>query len=489
MLRARRLGALPLALVLMLPALAAAAPPPPEGRCPAPNAIPGAPPETDSGGPRLHPGDVIHVENLLAVQNLLPPELWSFRDVFFFEGMRLEVGWCHRRYPTAPFYAGATSAFAGRPRLDGNGNLLDYVAGLPFPPETIDPAAPDAGLRWAWNFEQRYRGAGPIGRFRLLDLPDPRIGSPHTYLGDFFVIRTGHRSDLAASEYRVPESTKTTWVAGGRFLEPTDARGLAWRQLRPRGVETDWTKPDDTFVYIPELRKPRRAASSWVDGVFTPQYRVAGQNDGGLVPFARGNSQYAPDFTLLPTNAGKSIAATEDIRRGFVGLALRPNAYTWTVLGAREVLAPLNATEPGWPGNAERNFGPWGLSVASDRWDVRWAVVLHGEARREVEGVAAVTLWLDWQTQQPLYFMTYKKNGFGVDVGILVHRFSGDTALYPAWPSGEPANVFDPVAASFYFVPGGGSGWRRESYDVRSLPLEPDELRKLTSTDALEHGH
>jgi hypothetical protein len=70
-----------------------------------------------------------------------------------------------------------------------------------------------------------------------------------------------------------------------------------------------------------------------------------------------------------------------------------------------------------------------------------------------------------------------------------VHRYSGDAAQYPAWPSGEPAHVFDPVAAGFYFVPGRGSGWRRESYDVRSLPLEPDDLRKLTSTDELQKGH
>jgi hypothetical protein len=478
---------LPLALALALPALAAAAPPP-QGRCPGRNAAPGAEPEIDSGGPLLREGDLIGVERLLGLQTLFPPEVWNYRDVFFFEGLRMEVGWCHRRYPTAPFYAEATAAFAGKARLDEDGNLIDYVAGLPFPPESIDPAAPDAGLRWAWNFEQRYRGAGPIGRFKILDLPE-RIGTPHTYLGDFFLVRTGHRADLAASDYRVPESTKTSWVAGGRFLEPFDARNLAWRQLRLRGAESDWSVPDDTFVYVPELRKARRAASGWVDGVFTPQYRVAGQNDGGLVPFNRGGGEYAPDLTLIPTNAGKSIAATEDIRRGFVGLALRPNAYTWRVLGEREVLAPLNGVAPGWPDAEDRNYGPWGLAVTSDRWDVRWAVLLRGQARREVDGIAAVTLWLDWQTQQPLYFMTHKKNGLVLDVGILVHRFSGDVARYPAWPSGEAANVFDPVAASFYYVPGGGSGWRRESYDVRSLPLDPGETRKLTSTDELQKGH
>ena len=476
-----------LALVALLTPLAAPAAPPPEGRCPARGAAPGAGPEVDSGGPLVEEGTLIGTDRLLDVSRLFPPELWNQRHAFFYEGMRLEVGWCHRRYSTAPFYAEATKAFAGRARLDANGNLLDYVAGLPFPPETIDPAAPDAGLRWAWNFEQRYRGAGPTGRFKLLDLPD-RFGQPQTYLGDFFLLRTGHRADLAASDYRVPESTKTSWVAGGRFLEPFDARNLAWRQVRTRAAETDWSRPDDTFVYIPELRKARRAASAWVDGVYTPRYRVAGQNDAGLVPFNRGGNEYAPDFGMLPTNAAKSIAATEDIRRGFVGLALRPNAYVWSVVGEREVLAPLNGNVQGWPQSEDRNYGPWGLSFASDRWDVRWAVVLHGRARREIEGVAAVTLWLDWQTQQPLYFVTHRKNGTVLDVGVLVHRFSGDAARYPAWPSGEPSNVFDPVGAAFYVVAGNGSGWRRESYDVRSLPLEPGEIRKLTSTDDLQKG-
>ena len=35
------------------------------------------------------------------------------------------------------------------------------------------------------------------------------------------------------------------------------------------------------------------------------------------------------------------------------------------------MLAPLNATRPGWPDEPDRNYGPSGLSVATDRWDVR----------------------------------------------------------------------------------------------------------------------
>ena len=109
--------------------------------------------------------------------------------------------------------------------------------------------------------------------------------------------------------------------------------------------------------------------------------------------------------------------------------------------------------------------------------------------------MARVQLWIDWQTAQPLYYITRRKQGFLLDVGILVHRFSGDRPSYASWipedaeDEPEKANVFDPVAAAFYFVPGGGSGWRRESYDVTSVPIDSKKLRRLTSTDALLRGH
>jgi hypothetical protein len=361
------------------------------------------------------------------------------------------------------------------------------VSGLPFPPEAIDASAPDAAIRWAWNFAHRYRGAGPVGRFRILDLPS-RIGSPQIYEGDFFWVRTGHRSDLAVSDYREPEATNTLWVAGGRFDEPFDTRHLAWRQFRPRDAAEDWSEPDDTFVYVPTMRKHRRAASSWIDGIYTPRYTVAGNTNEGALPYAVGDPDM-PGFETIQPGAGLSIQATEDIRRGFTGLIVRPNAYEWTLLGEREVLAPLNAVTDGYPLDRERNYGPSGLSVASDRWDVRQAVVIQGVARKRVDGLAAVVLWIDYQTQQPLYLITKRENGLLLDVGILVHRFSGDRAGYTAWPGGEAANVFDTVAAAFYWVPSGGAGWRRESYDVRSVPLEPERLRRLTSTTDLLKGH
>jgi Protein of unknown function (DUF1329) len=475
------------ALALLCAGAPALAGPPPEDQCPTLSGLPGGGIAEDATPVRIHEGMLLTYQDVLLLGSLIPVEVWRNRDAFFHEGMKLEVGPCHRHYPTAGFYREATEKYAGQAKLDAEGNLEGYVAGLPFPPESIDRKAPDAGLRWAWDLERRYRGAGPSGSFRIVDMPS-RIGGIQTYTGSWFFVPLSHRADLPKSGYALPEVDGKDWAAGGEFDEPLAARFLSWRQLRPLAVAQDYDLPDDTFVYVPTMRKVRRAASSWVDGVYTPRYRVSGDAGGGGVPIANG-SPYGVGGAIAPT-AAESIAATENLRRGFEGLALRPNAYRWRVLDEREVLAPINITRTGYPIDRERNFGPSGLSVGSDRWDVRWATVIQGVIKERGRDYDLLTVYVDWQTQEPLYVITKRSHGGQlVEVGILLHRFSGDDARYPTFPNGAPANVFDPVGAVFYDSADGGSGWRRESYDVVSVPRSEEELRRMTSASFLERGH
>ena len=162
------------------------------------------------------------------------------------------------------------------------------------------------------------------------------------------------------------------------------------------------------------------------------------------------------------------------------------------MLGEREVLAPLNAHAPGYPDEPDRNYGPSGLSVGErplGRALGRRARGLRARARSTTS--AACTLWIDWQTQQPLYFITRaRRTACMLDVGILVHRFSGDLRDYPELAgrrAGAASSI--PVAAVFFDVASGGCGWRRESYDVHSTPADPSELRKLPpSTTTSTHG-
>lgn len=428
----------------------------------------------------LREGMVLTAHDLLILRQLVPKEIWAHREAFFFEGMRMEIGPCHRRYPIPGFFTRAGDEHAGEVRLEQDGSLRGYRAGLPFPPAAIDPEAADAAARWAWNLELRFRGGGHRGHFRVVDFSS-RAASALTYEGDFFLLPTRGRADLADAGYAVASASDYWWIAGGRFTKPFDVRHVAWRQFRPKTALKRYQEPDDTFVYVPEMRKSRRASTSWVDGLYFPTYSVSAQGGGGPISFGSGGS-------INPT-AGRSAASTTHAYRGFEGLSLRPNAYHWRMRGTQDVLAPINASKPGFPASSNRNFGPAGLSVASDRWEPRHAVVIEGALRRNDEAIRTVTYWVDYQTQQPLFRLTRAGKRRLLDIQIFVHRFSGDQPEYPEWPGGVPALVFDPVAQVSYDSIHGGGGWRRESYDVRSLPFDKSDLPGLTSAAALDRGH
>jgi hypothetical protein len=255
--------------------------------------------------------------------------------------------------------------------------------------------------------------------------------------------------------------------------------------MRPIEAQQRYSVTDDTFVYVPTQRKVRRASTGWIDGIYLPRYSVGGDSGGGGINVG-GDLYGGGGLAINPTSA-LSIQQTEHIDRGFTALALRPNAYLWRLLGESEVLAPLNVGRPGYPITQNRNFGPHGLSVASDRWDVRMAVVIEGRALEENLDHERIVLYVDWQTQQPLYVVTRGDRGRILNVGIPVHRYSDDTVNYPAWPHTDHASVFDPVAEVFYRV-ADDSGWRRESYDVRSTPADESERRRFTSTSYLIRG-
>ncbi|MBW2725293.1 MAG: DUF1329 domain-containing protein [Deltaproteobacteria bacterium] len=453
---------------------------PDEGDCPEVTPVPGGgEPRVDAVAVTIEPGMVLLLEDLMLLRQLIPQEFWRHRDVFFHEGMRLEIGPCHRRYPVPEFFRTASQKFAGQASIDSDGNLENYTAGMPFAPEQIDPDAPDAGAKWAFNLQERYMGAGFRGKFRLTDFPN-RVGRVQVYEGNFYLLKVSHRSDLAEQEYHIPKKQKIAFAAGGEFQRPFDTRHLAWRQFRPTKASGRYSLPDDIFTYIPTMRKVRRAAASWVDGLYVPRYSVTGDSGGGQLSYGSGGS-------ISPT-AGRSIAVSEDMHRGLIGIALRSNAYRWRLAGETDVLAPLNASGAGYPIVDERNFGTSGLSFASDRWDLRRAVILEGALRVENLDAAYIKIYVDYQTLQPLYWITRTSRQRLLDVGAFAYRFSDDLLTSSEWPGGVPASVFLPVAAAFYDSGAGSGGWRRESYELDVTPASHSEQRGMTTSDSLARG-
>jgi hypothetical protein len=442
---------------------------PPRGSCPPYPLQPGQDGAVfDDAVPRdFRYGERIPMDQLARLQNYLPRQVWNLRDTFFYEGMEMEIGPCHRRYPVPGFFTEATAA--SKARLDEEGNLLDYSGtGLPFRWEEIEDEDPMAGWKWAWNYRYRYQGSGYRGEFRIRHVLR-RGRTVENFTGTFYLLPL----------HGVPGAKKDTlherYWAGGRFLSPPVSRGIAWRQAHPVDADTNPNRSDEIWVWLPDARRVRRSAPTAIDGVYLPSHDRASTAAGDR--FAMQEFE-APD---------PSIAATEHTRRGLTGLMLRPNAYRFGFMRSQDVIAPINSANFGYPSRKDRNYGTSGLSVATDRWEIRRAVVIRG-VRKVVEGkIASVTLWLDALTQQPLYMITSKANNHLAEVGIMVGRFSGDDAIHPKWQgSGKGFGTILPVGATFYVS--GEGGWMRESYEIRSDPPDADKRSDYTSTIKLQRG-
>lgn len=96
----------------------------------------------------LKPDDLITPDNASAVADLVSPgNLYLVK-----QGMRMKiVPTDHIDYPTP--YKNATEKYSPQVSLGSDGELRNYVAGLPFP--LIESNDPQAALKVMWNFAFR----------------------------------------------------------------------------------------------------------------------------------------------------------------------------------------------------------------------------------------------------------------------------------------------------------------------------------------------
>ncbi len=412
---------------------------PPEGSC----TEPAAAPEEDAPPLPFRPGDVIGAGEVERLRDHIPPEIWEHRERFFFDGMQLEIGPCYRDYAPPEFFAQATEQFRGRPRLARDGTLLGHVAGLPFPPDTIAPDAPDAALRWAWNWASRYRAGGRFGDLQLTWVERDAVEA--RFRGEFFWILLAGRADRAGDGYRFPTESSSSWVSGGKTTNLAGGHTCAWRQYA-----TGARRPD-AFFWAPEARKVVRGTSPDSEGPF--QGCLAGGSYSGL--YTHGGS---------------------------------PQLHDWRLVGVRDVLAPINASRPSYPEDRERSFGPYGISFASDRWELRRALILEGRLRQGQfsDGVRRYRWYLDLQTLTPLYYASYKHGDESGGIGYFVGRWSEDRADYPDRPDDpeRPVRVIDRVGTALV-------DWhqleaiRIESWNAVSTPPADKKVKRLITQSSL----
>ncbi len=411
---------------------------PAEGSCVAPR-----PSAEDAPALPFKPGDHLDAGGASILRDYVPEQVWEYRERFFFEGMGLEIGPCYRDYSSPDFFRQATERFRGQPTLGPGGELRDYRVGLPFPPDSIRPEDPDLALKWAWNWVNRYAGGGHYGDVRLLI-----VGHKATVAelegSNFFAKLTG-RSELADHDYRVDSPVDGQWVAGGSLQNQKTGNRCSFRQYA-----TGERRPD-LFFWSPGARKIVRGQSPDAEGPLSG-CMIDVSVGGGL--FVHGGS---------------------------------PQLHRWRLVGVRDLLAPINAIGAA-ARSATADFGPWGISFANERWELRRAIVLEGRLKEGSfeDHVERFVWYLDLQTLTPLYYEAYRAGDIPAGIGHFVGQWSEDRPGYPRWPDSpeRPRRVIDSVGSAF-------ADWndqhavRIETWDSVSVPPDDEEVLRLISKSSL----
>ena len=355
------------------------------------------------------PGQAIDFAHADRLRDFVPPELWAKRERFFYDGMRMEIGPCYRDYAPPEFFRRATDELHGGVTLTADGGLAGARAGLPFPPETIAPGDPRAGLKWAWNMAYRYQGAGRFGEHQLSVVNEQ--GVAEQWRGDHFYVRITGRADRPGDHYAYPAQSSAAWAAGGATKNVNTGRDCVFRQYQNGG-----RKPD-LFEGSSYSRKMERVPPLDEDSALTA--------------------------CLVDAAIGAGLFTHGD----------EPALYDWKVRAVADLLAPINAAKNTWPVDKTRGYGPWGISFADDRWELRRVLVLEGALREGQleDGTSHFVWYLDLQTLTPLYYAGYRANGDASGIGYFISRWSEDRSDYSHWEDdpARPVRVLDQIGAAF----------------------------------------
>lgn len=227
--------------------------------------------------PQFVDGDTITFDKGDLVKPFIPAE---FQGEVIFEGMDMKIKDAGDITP-ADSYKAASEKFKGQATIASDGALENYTAGRPFDPETFTPGSADDGWKMAWNWNFRWQNGGlRVGEVHWVWVRKGGEHSGHEIMGEaggkyapfytgggsFERVLTGpyqrvmfsHRSELEATNYKV--NSGEGFAKGTEFREytgftsPFDIAGTAFLILR----YDDPRKSDDSWAYIPSLRRVRR---------------------------------------------------------------------------------------------------------------------------------------------------------------------------------------------------------------------------------------
>jgi hypothetical protein len=204
------------------------------------------------------PGDKINAQNIDKVKDLISPGMeWCIKRGFpitITETKRVE-------WPRA--YKEATEKYSSQVKLSPDGlSVLNYVAGLPFP--NVDAKDPQIAMKIMWNWSYTHLTTDDVD-LRNFDADTGSIADngPMT-VERHFLLDHFRRLFWTGRLYVEPKPEKPN-PNGYRaqqglypILEPFDLKGVG--ALGNRYIDS--AKQDDSWLYLPSLRRVRRLSTA-----------------------------------------------------------------------------------------------------------------------------------------------------------------------------------------------------------------------------------
>ncbi len=409
--------------------------------------------------PSFAEGDVIGFGDVSRLEPYLPKKFWDNRDFFFYEGMKLVVGPTQFDYRAPPEYEAATERFNGQARIGPDNSLENFTAGQPFPMEKIDcQKDPQAGVKIMWNHSYQWNGSAGTARF-FYSYWDRGEQLPLYYQGTAKLVKLAHRVEpqylLENGGDLLKRGDKRKEVNGQEVEAPFDARGMSLLTYRYKSSDgpPDEARNDDTWVYVPTMRRVRRITTA-----------------------QRTDAVVGTDFMF-------------DDLFSFNGIVPQ---YEWQCLGERKIIGPMNTMVLAYPYDPKHDFGPSGLSFASDRWELRDTIIVRMIPKNSDHPYHHKDLFIDKQTLNVMYSFAYDQKQELWKIIWHNKRWSEDERLtgpwYPGW-EGIPKPMDNIIISDIIVNVQTGTGNRIEFWDRTGTAFESEgKVRSFIDVGRLTKG-
>lgn len=203
-------------------------------------------------------GDKIGPDNVDKAKDLLSPGMeWCVK-----RGFPITVGEYKKIEPPVA-YKEATEKYSGQVKLINNGvDLQNYVAGLPFP--NIDVKDPQAALKIMWNYTYGFVTTDDVD-LRNFDADTGTIADKGAMTVERHFLLDHFRRLFWTGRLFVEPKPEKPNPNGYRaqqglypILEPFDLKGVGALGNRYTSSE----KQDDSWLYLPSLRRVRRLSTA-----------------------------------------------------------------------------------------------------------------------------------------------------------------------------------------------------------------------------------